>query len=80
MRMAKRRPKPQTALARARSECSITQQEIAEELGIKQPSYSAIERGVVVPSVLQAQKIARLVRRSVAELWPVLEESKAGAA
>lgn len=75
--MKRRRPKPQTALARARSECGITQQDLAAELGIKQPSYSAIESGKVVPSVLQAQKIARLVCREVSDLWPVLDAPKA---
>jgi len=71
--MSKRPPKPPTPLAAARINKGITQSDLATLLGMKQPSYSAIERRLVVPDVVKAQRIASIVGRSGAELWPSLD-------
>lgn len=60
-----------TALTRARAAAGLTQEQAARALGVSRTSYSMVESGGRVPGVDLAQRIARLVGRSVAELWPV---------
>lgn len=72
--MSRPRFREPTALTRARVAAGLTQAQAAKRLGVSQSSYSMIESGGRVPSVALAQRIARLVGRTVAELWPMSAE------
>lgn len=53
----------------------ITQQQLAERIGVSRQTINAIESGKFVPSTLLALKIARLFRRPVEEIF-LLEEGE----
>ena len=72
--MSRPRFREPTALTRARVAAGLTQAQAAKRLGVSQSSYSMIESGGRTPGVDLAQRIARLVGRSVAELWPMAAE------
>ena len=72
--MSRPRFREPTALTRARVAAGLTQAQAAKRLGVSQSSYSMIESGGRSPSVDLAQRIARVVGRSVAELWPMAAE------
>ena len=61
-------------LKEARSNCGLTQQQVADELGIQRTAVVNIEVGQRAVSTLELTKLARLYGRSLAEL---LEESSA---
>ena len=52
----------------ARAEVRMTQQQLAEAVGVSRQTVNAIESGKFVPSTLLALKIARLFGKSVEEL------------
>ena len=54
----------------------LTQQELAERLGVSRQTVNAVELGKYVPSTMLALKMARLFGCSVAELFQVDEEEK----
>lgn len=58
----------------ARAEVRMTQQQLAEAVGVSRQTVNAIESGKFVPSTLLALKIARLFEKSVEELFSLDEE------
>lgn len=57
------------ALYRARIEKGLTQAEVAKLVGINRASYTHIERGTRNPSMHVARAIARVLNRTVDELF-----------
>jgi transcriptional regulator with XRE-family HTH domain len=57
------------AIRRVRQEQKINQEEAAERCGLHRTYYSGVERGVRNVSLLNIEKIARGLRRSLAELF-----------
>lgn len=58
----------------ARAEVRMTQQQLAEAVGVSRQTVNAIESGKFVPSTLLALKIARFFGKSVEELFSLDEE------
>ncbi len=58
----------------ARAEVRMTQQQLADGVGVSRQTIHAIENGRFVPSTLLALKIARLFSKSVEELFALEEE------
>lgn len=58
----------------ARAEVRMTQQQLAEAVGVSRQTVNAIESGKFIPSTLLALKIARLFGKSVEELFSLDEE------
>lgn len=58
----------------ARAEVRMTQQQLAEAVGVSRQTVNAIESRKFVPSTLLALKIARLFGKSVEELFSLDEE------
>ncbi|KWO50047.1 helix-turn-helix domain-containing protein [Burkholderia territorii] len=56
------------AIARRREENQLTQEEVAERLGIGNEAISRIERGVVMPTVARLVELAQVFQCNVAEL------------
>lgn len=54
----------------------ITQQELAERLGVSRQTVNAVELGKYVPSTVLALKMARLFGCSVEELFQLDEEEE----
>lgn len=54
----------------------LTQQELAERLGVSRQIVNAVELGKYVPSTMLALKMARLFGCSVEELFQLDEEEK----
>ena len=55
----------------ARTEANITQEELAERVGVSRQTIIAIEKGNYTPSVLLALKIARAFKVSVDTLFTI---------
>jgi putative transcriptional regulator len=53
----------------ARARRDLTQQQLAEAIGVSRKTINTIENGVFVPSTILALKLARLFRTSVEELF-----------
>ncbi len=53
----------------ARAEVRMTQQQLAEAIGVSRQTINAIESGRFVPSTLLALKMARLFGKPVEELF-----------
>ncbi len=70
--MKARPPSKETRLQRARCDKDLTQTAVAARVGLTQSGYSKIERGLITPDVMTAQKIADAVGVAVAELWPAV--------
>lgn len=56
-----------------RAEVRMTQQQLAEAIGVSRQTINAIEAGKFVPSTVLALKIARLFGKSVEELFQLEE-------
>jgi putative transcriptional regulator len=56
-----------------RLEAGMTQEEVARAIGVTRQTVIAMEKGNYVPSVLLALMSARLFRRTVEELFYVVE-------
>ena len=52
----------------------ITQQVLAEQIGVSRQSVVAIEQGKYVPSTLLALKIARFFEKDVEEIFELEED------
>ena len=76
-RKTKRTPRPPSRIALARLKTGLTQEEVGARLGMKQPSYSAIESGRVIPDAEQAQQLAAILGSTIPELWPVAKKRRA---
>lgn len=57
----------------ARAERRMTQQQLAEAVGVSRQTVNAIESGKFIPSTVLALKVARLFERPVEEMF-MLEE------
>jgi len=58
----------------ARTKHSLTQEELAERVGVSRQTVAAIERGHYTPSVLLALRLARVFRLPVEELFYIAYE------
>jgi putative transcriptional regulator len=58
----------------ARAERRMTQQQLADSIGVSRQTVNAIESGRFVPSTILALRIARLFERPVEDMF-MLEES-----
>lgn len=56
------------AIAKQRVRCGMTQEEVAERLGVGSEAVSRIERGVVIPTVLRLLELASVFECEAAEL------------
>lgn len=72
MPMRARPPVESTPLQRARCAKDLTQADLASRIGLTQSGYSKIERGLTMPSVRTAARIALEVGATISELWPDL--------
>ena len=58
----------------ARAEQSMTQQQLADAIGVSRQTINAIESGKFVPSTVLALKMAQIFRKSVEEIFFLDEE------
>lgn len=52
-----------------RSQAGVTQQQLADSVGVTRQTVIAIEKGNYTPSVLLAIKIAKFFKKSVEEIF-----------
>lgn len=57
-----------------RAEVRMTQQQLADAIGVSRQSVNAIESGKFVPSTVLALKIARLFGKSVEEVFQLEDD------
>jgi putative transcriptional regulator len=57
----------------ARAEKRLTQQQLADAVGVSRQTINAIESGKFVPSTIVAMKIARVFERPVEEIFSLEE-------
>lgn len=72
-------PKPEGAKIRnlvreLRADAGLTQEELGDKVGVTRVTINCLERGVYLPSIELALKLARFFRRPVEEIF-VMEES-----
>ena len=60
-----------------RARLDLTQQDLADEVGVRRQTILALEKGHYVPSTLLAFKIARALAMRVDELFALSEEDDA---
>jgi putative transcriptional regulator len=60
-----------------RARLDLTQQELAERVGVRRQTILAIEKGHYIPSTLLAFQIARAVGMRVEELFELAEDEEA---
>ncbi len=60
-------------LKEARARRGLTQQELAEKVGVSRKTINTIENGVFVPSTLLALKLARAFGTTVERLFEIEE-------
>ena len=58
----------------ARAEVRMTQQQLAEAIGVSRQTINAIESGKFVPSTVLALKMANVFEKSVEELFILDDE------
>ncbi len=58
----------------ARAEQGLTQQQLADAVGVSRQTINAIESGKFVPSTVLALKMAQIFRKSVEEIFFLEEE------
>lgn len=59
-----------------RARLNLTQQDLAERVGVRRQTILAIEKGHYVPSALLALKIARVLGMAVEELFELEEQDE----
>ena len=57
-----------------RSKANVTQEELAEAVGVTRQTIIAIEKGNYTPSVLLALKIAKFFKRSLEDVFNIKYE------
>ena len=58
----------------ARAEARMTQQQLAEAIGVSRQTINAIESGTFVPSTVLALKVAKIFNRPVEEIFQLDDE------
>lgn len=58
----------------ARAEVRMTQQQLADAIGVSRQTINAIESGKFVPSTLLALKMARIFEKNVEEIFQLDNE------
>ena len=58
----------------ARAEVRMTQQQLAEAIGVSRQTINAIESGKFVPSTVLALKMAQIYEKSVEEIFMLDDE------
>lgn len=58
-----------------RKEMQLTQQQVADYVGVSRESYNALENGKVMPSLVVADSLARLFGVNLYELWTLESEN-----
>ena len=61
----------QTTLGAMRTKHTMTQQELADRVGVTRQTIIALEKGNYIPSVLLALKIARVFRGRVESIFKI---------
>jgi transcriptional regulator with XRE-family HTH domain len=56
------------AISRQRMHCGLTQEEVAERLGIGTEAVSRIERGIVIPNIARLLELAEIFGCGAADL------------
>ncbi|CRM63009.1 HTH-type transcriptional regulator ImmR [Pseudomonas sp. 37 R 15] len=56
------------AISKQRIRCGLTQEEVAERLGVGNEAVSRIERGVVIPNISRLMEFATIFNCEAAEL------------
>lgn len=59
-----------------RARLDMTQQDLAEKVGVRRQTILSIEKGMYVPSGLLMFKIARVLGMKVDELFEMIEEEE----
>ena len=54
-----------------RKEAKLTQQQLADEIGVTRQTVIAIEKGNYIPSILLAIKLSRTLRRPIEEIFSI---------
>jgi len=67
-----------THLKQHRARLNLTQQELAERVGVRRQTILAIEKGHFSPSALLAFKIARVLEMKVDDLFELVAEEEMG--
>jgi putative transcriptional regulator len=62
-------PELQNKLREARSEQGLTQEQLADRIGVTRKTINTVERGVFLPSTVLALKLARALGTSVEQLF-----------
>lgn len=63
-------------LKQHRARLELTQQELAERVGVRRQTIIAIEKGHYVPSALLAFRIARVLGMTVDDLFELVDEAE----
>lgn len=58
-------------IAEKRKACHLTQSQVAKAVNIGERLYQSYEYGKVIPSVLVAIQIAKVLKTTVEELFPI---------
>ena len=58
-----------------RARLKLTQQDLAERVGVRRQTILAIEKGHYVPSAMLAFQIARVLEMKVDDLFELIDES-----
>lgn len=64
-----------TVLKQVLDENGLKQTWVAKRVGVTAPALNLIAHGKTLPTLRTAQRIARLLRTSVDELWPLEEDA-----
>jgi putative transcriptional regulator len=58
-------------VAALRKEAQLTQQQLAQEIGVTRQTIIAIEKGNYIPSILLAIKLSRTLHHPVEEIFSI---------
>ncbi|OGS01786.1 MAG: transcriptional regulator [Elusimicrobia bacterium RBG_16_66_12] len=65
----------QNSVRELRTHAGLTQEDLAEKVGVTRVTINCLERGVYLPSLALAIKLARFFRRPVEEIF-IMEEHR----
>lgn len=72
--MTKKKEVIMSSISEVRQKAGMTQQELADSVGITRQTVIAIEKGNYTPSVLLALKLAKEFKTTVERLFSILYE------